>query len=227
MIFANVTDIKISQGNVIKIHETNSRRVLWEKKDTPQIPVFEEGYPKIGVLIETSNYGNVWAGDSGILTPYINKWALREILVGWGDSGYSYAYPVTGAICTPYYFYNSTEAADPTNKGHLITDAKWGNSEIRYYPRTGGMTGPDYYVARNENVVRVSNYSSFSHNITFGIPSSFENARSQLISEGYSASEPPPYYSHILYKFDLLLSSVIFGLENRVIAEFGQSSSGA
>ena len=32
MIFANVTDITIPQGNVIKIHETNSGRVLWEKK---------------------------------------------------------------------------------------------------------------------------------------------------------------------------------------------------
>lgn len=30
--FANVTDITIPQGNVIKIHETNTGRVLWEKK---------------------------------------------------------------------------------------------------------------------------------------------------------------------------------------------------
>ena len=32
MIFANVTDIAIPQGNVMKIHETNGGRVLWEKK---------------------------------------------------------------------------------------------------------------------------------------------------------------------------------------------------
>lgn len=31
MIFDNVTDITIPQGNVVKIHETNSGRVLWEK----------------------------------------------------------------------------------------------------------------------------------------------------------------------------------------------------
>ena len=30
--FTNVTDITIPQGNVIKIHETNTGRVLWEKK---------------------------------------------------------------------------------------------------------------------------------------------------------------------------------------------------
>jgi len=32
MNFANVKDIVIPQGNVIKIHETNSGRVLWEKE---------------------------------------------------------------------------------------------------------------------------------------------------------------------------------------------------
>ena len=32
MIFANVNDISIPQGNVIKIQETDSGRVLWEKK---------------------------------------------------------------------------------------------------------------------------------------------------------------------------------------------------
>ena len=37
MDFANVTDISIPEGNVIKIHETNSGRVLWEKKSTPTI----------------------------------------------------------------------------------------------------------------------------------------------------------------------------------------------
>ena len=36
MIFANVTDIKIPQGNVIKIHETVGGRVLWEKKSSTQ-----------------------------------------------------------------------------------------------------------------------------------------------------------------------------------------------
>ncbi len=32
MIFANVTDITIPEGNGVKIHETNSGRVLWQKK---------------------------------------------------------------------------------------------------------------------------------------------------------------------------------------------------
>ena len=34
MIFQDITDIKIPQGNVVKIHETNSGRVLWQKKST-------------------------------------------------------------------------------------------------------------------------------------------------------------------------------------------------
>ena len=34
MIFANVNDIAIPEGNVIKIQETNGGRVLWEKKKT-------------------------------------------------------------------------------------------------------------------------------------------------------------------------------------------------
>ena len=40
MIFANVTDITIPEGNVIKIHETDSGRVLWEKKNTEIHPVW-------------------------------------------------------------------------------------------------------------------------------------------------------------------------------------------
>ena len=32
MNFASITDITIPQGNVVKIHETNSERVLWEKE---------------------------------------------------------------------------------------------------------------------------------------------------------------------------------------------------
>ena len=40
MIFANVTDISIPQGNVVKIHETNSGRVLWLKKYKEDVYTF-------------------------------------------------------------------------------------------------------------------------------------------------------------------------------------------
>lgn len=222
MIFANIKNIVIPEGNVKKIHEKDTGRVLWEKKTSP---TYEAGYPKVGVLIQTSDYGNVWAGDSGILTPYINKWALKSDLVGWGGSGYSYAYPTGGAICTPYCFYNSAELSDPINKGHLITDAKWSNSEIRFYPRTGGMTGPDYYVTRSEVVVRYANSPNFPPLISFSAPGSLDDAQAQLVSEGYTSSGTPAY-SKILLKFNLLLSSISYGIENRFVIELGDRSSG-
>ncbi|MBR0034477.1 MAG: hypothetical protein IJP54_02265 [Synergistaceae bacterium] len=38
--FANVTDITIPQGEVTKIEETSTGRVLWEKKSTEQTYTF-------------------------------------------------------------------------------------------------------------------------------------------------------------------------------------------
>lgn len=48
MIFANVNDIAIPEGNVIKIHETNGGRVLWEKKKSDEYSFSVKVFNSVG-----------------------------------------------------------------------------------------------------------------------------------------------------------------------------------
>ena len=66
--FASVTDINIPQGDLIKIHETSTGRVLWEKKnnsinyDSIRTTLFYEGvagkYHSDGLHVFTNGYVN-------------------------------------------------------------------------------------------------------------------------------------------------------------------------
>lgn len=209
MIFANVKDIKIPEGNIKKIHEKDTGRVLWEKKTSP---TYEAGYPKVGVLIQTSDYGNVWAGDSGIVTPYINKWAHNGTILTWANSEYSYQIK-NGNILTAYGFYNSSET-----EGHLITDAVWSYSDFYCYPRTGGNIGPVYYVMDDENPGMLNKVSGSVVLISkTSIPSLVKGCK-LLSDEGYNSKNG---YSKVAYKFYLYLSSITLGIANKLIAEFG------
>ena len=56
MEFINVTDVTIPEGNVTRITETDSGRVLWERE------VFEEGYPRFVTTYKCSD-GTLWRSD--------------------------------------------------------------------------------------------------------------------------------------------------------------------
>lgn len=85
MIFANVTDIAIPQGNVVKIHETASGRMLWEKKQAKDWEVVTA----MGTGAVIADLGGVWYDSEQFVTNNLEPIAmLKTDRLGWlGQNG--------------------------------------------------------------------------------------------------------------------------------------------
>jgi hypothetical protein len=111
MIFANVNDIAIPQGNVIKIHETISGRILWEKKPPVINPVWN---------ILDVRLAYVSAGDKGAIRCFSrNDKSSRQ--------GFSLC-----SVCI------SDSNFDAWGKWG---DVSTGNNSVSFSYHPGGMTG--------------------------------------------------------------------------------------
>ena len=63
--FANVTDVRISNGDVTKIVETSSGRVLWEKKEEEQPPVIRVYYNNVYLTPQQKAQGSFHTPATG------------------------------------------------------------------------------------------------------------------------------------------------------------------
>lgn len=148
MIFQDVSDIQIPQGEVIKIHETNSGRILWEKKTDPPII---DGYPRFFFKINSASVGTVYYhsyfythylenGDyiflttpEGMPVDFQKKagvWSLTSLQHKFYNSHYSWLnnpLPLVnvGDTITAYYVNNETEFNNFTTQAHLVEDCSW------------------------------------------------------------------------------------------------------
>lgn len=144
--FASVTDVKIPQGNVVKIHEASSGRVIWQKNSI----VFDGEYPKIIILLTKAN-GTKYASsgyryttslksytsiDDGTIVSlpncssmevspyYFLNYENGKFVLDRTDSS-SLGMIEIGDEFSAYYINNSSELVNFPSKAHLITDAVW------------------------------------------------------------------------------------------------------
>ena len=138
MNFANVTGITIPEGNVVKIHETNSGHVVWQKEDFPIV-----GQTSVAILLTKADgtkymsrahiFGNrgvgfVYAYDTAAdyaLSRYTFPiFGDYQYTCKWESSGESSNIQI-GDTFELYYAKTLDELDDFPNKAHLVDDARW------------------------------------------------------------------------------------------------------
>lgn len=211
MIFANVTDIAIPQGNIIKIQETNSGRVLWMKKKIIKNPVmFLEIYSSGKTTTHYKCYSkyNAYNISSSIAS---EGWNLGSLNIGV----MRYCGKVsTGSTFTAYYVDSNNPQADYPAKRQLITDAVWGVTPTGICPATSSgsydttamlkiTTCPVILSSKTGSSTKISSVKNFK---TF--VSAFE-------SSSFSASYSKTQYPNIYVEFGLTISSPSLGVSTR------------
>ena len=127
--FANVSAITIPQGDVTKITETITGKVLWEKV---QVDV---GYPRMyvgGYSTEknSTQYCTMVNGTSyhdSYITAQTPYWNLTSLML---SAFSSFPRLKVGDTFTAYYVNNGTERTNWSTQSHLVTDAAWSFSNI-------------------------------------------------------------------------------------------------
>ena len=159
MNFANVTDISIPEGNVIKIHETNSGRVLWQKMN-----VFDNKYPKLIIelktvtgekyyrayykhiatngkqYIENTELPNIFPAFTTLAANDLTVLQFEKLKVSVGDE------------FTAYYANNAVELINFPNNAHLVNDAVWKSSYFWVDGNTDSTTIGYCAINNNSNI---------------------------------------------------------------------------
>ena len=141
--FANVTDIAITQGNVVKIQETNGGRVLWEKAEKLNPKWIKVEFVQVLGNADTSSMGT---GFTGIAPDY-----------SWGDAQDK---PLKLNSTLRYYLRASASGGrNPTTGLDLYGKTSYGILlATNYSPR-------NYILIKNN--IRFSTGESLSNNITY------------------------------------------------------------
>lgn len=209
MEFKNVTDIQAHFGEVIKIQETSTGKILWEKV------VVEAGYPKM-IIAQKRTEGTIYYSNSAPSSLLRNlQWSVNDLALSTGGIGPKSA---VGDVLTAYYVNNSSELASFPSSGHLITDAVWsfnnglGNPNISLAGQGYSFTFGNPYDGILPNFIGLSSQSGSSVSISY-IASDFSSYVSAFETALAKKATPnKTTYPTITGSIGLLVSSASLGI---------------
>ena len=201
--FKNVTDISTPQGNLIKIHETASGRVLWEKKDNSS-PVMFVSYINNG----TYYYSPPFTKDGMLLNfGSINRGSLSTINYTTPDLNpicYVGA-PLKAVYCKSKKDFREFTQSYNRNLLLPVTDAEWVYGSLAYGASYGNHVftkntvlfkiyasedGYDGIVRSMPNFVKLSSYQGSDVQISW-IEGDFSSYISAFNNDSYVKANWP------------------------------------
>ena len=224
MIFANVTDISIPQGNVIKIQETLGGRIPWQKY------IIENGYPRMFIEQKSADdgnsyYTNTWNKDN--LSMAHNGFALRESQWRVNDLIEFGAHPLTlkvNSTFTAYYVNNSQELNNYQTAAKKVSDAVWKIEPVRIVPAYANSSVNPYapniaYVELDSPFFTLSPAKGSSAKVT-SVKNNFNEYLTFFESTDLGKTSPKvvPYYPNIQGYTKINVSSASLGISFNEIA---------
>ena len=195
--FANVSAVNIPQGDVSKITETTSGRVLWEKQAT--------GYPRYFMLAETTigkfatvfrnyyappTYFASYSPPSGITQT--SSLGVNSVLLTPTGAIQTSTYLSTGNKFTACYVTSSSDETNIPTTAKKLTDAKWKVTRLRLRACTQGQayTAQGYDVSSSIGIDLPASQIPITFSGTSGTSISITSITSpasyRSIYEGYS-----------------------------------------
>ena len=215
--FANVTEVKIPQGDVTKITDS-SGRILWQK--------VQDGYPKMFVagysnytnryhysnLISKSNTYEKLPGlteYSNANNPYDTLWRLTSLNLV--PASYLKTLKV-GDKFTAYYVNNDTEKTNWQTQAHLVTDAKWTFSNVRLVAgQVGGGMGTAIYPTSASPIITLSASSGSSVTVS-ALKTNFSEYINIYDNSSYGSYFSKSNYPYLAMSVELTVSSSSLGI---------------